>query len=276
MAAVEATDDECWCAGASVLLYEDWTVVGMRQVPPTSSDVGRLSLSDNPIPGGGSGVLAATALVRRVGGFDPTISLLADWDLWIRLAAAAPFVPVEEILLGYVLHPSSMSLDAGKAMEESDVIRDRYARDRAEVGVAHFGGARHWIASNYARAGEPMTAVRMYVKLLWETRRVRHLQAIASVLCGPALRRRLPARLKGNADARSEAIAFASDLRDAVQAAQLAVGFHDATWPKQDSLASVNDGAAGPVATCAAAYGTPLARPETGRGAVARGFGFHP
>jgi hypothetical protein len=51
-------------------------------------------LSDNHTSRGAvPGVLVSTSLARRVGGFDPGLSLLADWDLWIRLALAAPFVP---------------------------------------------------------------------------------------------------------------------------------------------------------------------------------------
>lgn len=45
----------------------------------------------NVIPGGASGVLARTDLVRQVGGFDVALSNLADYDLWIRLGLAAPF-----------------------------------------------------------------------------------------------------------------------------------------------------------------------------------------
>ena len=44
----------------------------------------------NAVPGGCSNVVAGPALVREVGGFNTELSLLADWDLWIRLALAAP------------------------------------------------------------------------------------------------------------------------------------------------------------------------------------------
>ena len=39
--------------------------------------------------GSPSAVLARTELVRAVGGFDEELALLADWDLWLRLAAVA-------------------------------------------------------------------------------------------------------------------------------------------------------------------------------------------
>ena len=47
-------------------------------------------LKNNCVPAGGSGVLVSTDLLREVGGFDLQFSSLADWDLWIRLALAAP------------------------------------------------------------------------------------------------------------------------------------------------------------------------------------------
>src|SRR4051794_21508918 len=37
----------------------------------------------NVIPAGSSNVLARAELLRRVGGFDPALTHLADWDLWI-------------------------------------------------------------------------------------------------------------------------------------------------------------------------------------------------
>ena len=43
--------------------------------------------------GSPSSVMAQADLVRRVGGFDERLQVLADWDLWIRLASEARGVP---------------------------------------------------------------------------------------------------------------------------------------------------------------------------------------
>jgi glycosyltransferase involved in cell wall biosynthesis len=48
-------------------------------------DMPRL-LAANPVPGGCSNVVARTELVRSLGAFDEKLSIIADWDLWIRLA----------------------------------------------------------------------------------------------------------------------------------------------------------------------------------------------
>jgi hypothetical protein len=49
----------------------------------------RLLANTNVIPGGGSGVVADSTLVREAGGFDESLSNAEDWDLWIRLAQRA-------------------------------------------------------------------------------------------------------------------------------------------------------------------------------------------
>ena len=72
----------------------------------------------NAIPAGASNVVVTTDLAREVGGFDPSFGHLADWDLWVRLAAAAPGAACDEPLVGYRLHSQSMRSTAGGAFAE--------------------------------------------------------------------------------------------------------------------------------------------------------------
>jgi glycosyltransferase involved in cell wall biosynthesis len=69
-----------------------------------------------------SSVLARTALVREVGGFDEAASLRAmeDFDLWLRLAERAPFGLVPRVLVKYRVRPGSTSR-AGGALDASTV-----------------------------------------------------------------------------------------------------------------------------------------------------------
>ena len=60
------------------------------------------------VVGGPSGVIADTEAVRLLGGFDERLSVLADWDLWIRLAARGPVVHCPVALVGYVVHEGGM------------------------------------------------------------------------------------------------------------------------------------------------------------------------
>ena len=228
--AVQAAGGECWCAGAAVTLFGGWSVLDREAGPPAASEVVRQVLSDNHIPGGGSGVLVSTALARRVGGFDPGLSLLADWDLWIRLALAAPFVPVDDVLLCYVMHDTSMSLDATRSLQESAILRDRYAEHRIRHGVGHYGGAREWIAGNQERAGNRLPAMRIYGRLALETRRASFARPLVRTLLGPAVCARVPGGLKWQTAPSATALSFVEDLRRALAEAQVATGLDDASW----------------------------------------------
>ena len=77
--------DALWCASGAVLVDDNLTIIG-GQPPPEESDISRILLQRNCIPGGGSGIVVSRSLLRDCGGFDAKFSNLADWDLWIRLA----------------------------------------------------------------------------------------------------------------------------------------------------------------------------------------------
>jgi glycosyltransferase involved in cell wall biosynthesis len=54
-------------------------------------------------------VVCDRSLLAVTGGFDPSLSQCADWDLWVRLAAYTRFAFVAEPLVTYRQHASSMS-----------------------------------------------------------------------------------------------------------------------------------------------------------------------
>ena len=81
-----------------------------EDVPESGADVHRTLLAWNLVPGGCSNVIARRALVQRIRGFDPTFSILADWDLHVRLSAEGPAATVQERLVAYALHDSNMHL----------------------------------------------------------------------------------------------------------------------------------------------------------------------
>ena len=84
--------------GAAIVVDEGQ---GVRQEvsAPRADTIARDILARNVIPGGCSNAIARAELVRAVGGFDESLTMLAHWDLWIRLlqrcrAAACPQVVV--------------------------------------------------------------------------------------------------------------------------------------------------------------------------------------
>ena len=115
LAALHADPAARWCATGSVTVDGDFTITGGKRTPRPST-AARLLRAQNVIPGGGSGVLAARSLLVEVGGFDPRLSLVADRDLWIRLAQRAPLACVDRPLVGYVLHGANLS-SAGRGYE---------------------------------------------------------------------------------------------------------------------------------------------------------------
>ena len=59
---------------------------------------------------GTSTVMARTELLRRMGGFDETLRQAEDWDLWLRMAEAAPVGCVPAVLMDYLMHrPGNLS-----------------------------------------------------------------------------------------------------------------------------------------------------------------------
>ncbi|MFN8020408.1 MAG: glycosyltransferase family A protein [Acidimicrobiales bacterium] len=114
-----------------------WSIVAALEVTPAleplalartydAMDVEWL-LGSNVVPGGCSGVVVERALLDTIGGFDPALSMFADWELWTRCAieAGRPAVLPEPLVL-YVVHPGQMSADQTKSRRELLVIRDRF------------------------------------------------------------------------------------------------------------------------------------------------------
>jgi glycosyltransferase involved in cell wall biosynthesis len=86
--------------------------------PPCDPDVSGPLLTLNVVPGGGSGVLVATALARQVGGFDDALANLADWDFYIRLSLQSPVAAVQAPLVGYHVHAAGMAHDIERSSRE--------------------------------------------------------------------------------------------------------------------------------------------------------------
>ncbi len=159
-----------WAYGAALTIDQDdrMLFVDRPRRPSTDDWVGMV----NPVPGGCSNVLARADLVRAVGGFDERLALLADWDLWIRLATNAAPAVCDEVLLAYRLHPGNMhvrNVEAGEA--ELTYLARKYRQ--ADEGVGRdllVWPALPWQAKAYRRAGRRLRAARLYLRRWWLTR----------------------------------------------------------------------------------------------------------
>src|SRR4051794_27984931 len=148
-------DDDLWAPGKLARQFESlrifreakWSIVGSvvvddslrilrHEEPPNVLNLANRVLQNNCVPAGGSGVLVSTELVREVGGFDPQFSNLADWDLWIRLALAAPATAVRHPMVAYRVSARGMAHSVGRTEEELAVITARYADERARRNIS--------------------------------------------------------------------------------------------------------------------------------------------
>lgn len=147
-----------WVYAGAVKIDSDLRVVGGE--PPAPPEVVHRRLPRwTLIPGGCSGVVVRRELVLEVGGFDPALVNLADWDLWSRLAQAGPPAWVPLPLIGYRIHSGNSSQDTGLVLRELDLLDGRYGA-RVDRGAVHHylawvslrGGRRRQAAGHFMQA----------------------------------------------------------------------------------------------------------------------------
>ena len=134
LASIEADGSALWSCVGSVNIDREARVLWWAD-PLHTRDLSDALLTNNSIPGGGSGVLVATGLARAVGGFDDTMSNLADWDFYLRLAQRSPVAAVHAPLVGYLVHAGSMAHDIRRSMAEYRYMGIKYADLRSAHGV---------------------------------------------------------------------------------------------------------------------------------------------
>jgi glycosyltransferase involved in cell wall biosynthesis len=174
-------DDDLWAPGklveqlrAAAHSQRRWAVAGalgfevdgsIRNVnnPPPGPEVTALLPWRNGIPGGCSNVVVRRDLLRDAGGFDPRLRVLADWELWIRLARHEPPATVSSPLVGYRLHASNMSNDSRGVYAEFCLVEQLSQDLRGGLPIdPHW--FHHWIAYSALRARRRRTAAVGYAR----------------------------------------------------------------------------------------------------------------
>jgi glycosyltransferase involved in cell wall biosynthesis len=132
--------------------------------------------------GSPSAVVARTDLVRAVGGFDERLSVLADWELWLRLAERADGVDVDDLLLGYVVHGEGMHVqDSHVVRAELRLIRRTHPGDPAIGGLDFW----QWLASSQRRVGNRFAAARTHAHMGLRFHRKRDVGRAIGLVLGP-------------------------------------------------------------------------------------------
>lgn len=176
--AIEADGSAGWSCAGSVNIDADATVLWWAE-PPRGRDLSRALLRSNVIPGGGSGVLASTALARAVGGFDESMSNLADWDFYVRLAQESTIAAVHAPMIGYLIHASGMAHNITRSMTEYDYMRVKYAPLRSTLGVdLDEAGWLLYLAGMAYSGGRRLTGARMHLTLALRYGRLRSLRSV--------------------------------------------------------------------------------------------------
>ena len=168
-------------SGALTLDQED--MVRSRTSPPEPGAVRSLLRQANPVPGGCSNVVARAELVRAVGGFDERLALIADWDLWIRLADESQPACCPELHVGYRLHDENMHI---RLADQLDTELDHLAAKHATTlppARAH-PDLLVWHARAYARGGHRFRAARVFARRWRLTQDPHDLRRAAGALVG--------------------------------------------------------------------------------------------
>jgi glycosyltransferase involved in cell wall biosynthesis len=132
--ALERCPEAQWVCSGAVHIDSDCRV-WLAAPPPDDSDISGRILRGSLIPGGGSGVLAATSLTRQVGGFDVALSNLADWDFYIRLSMRSPLAVAPGPLVGYYVHVGGMAHNVRRSERDFKYMEAKYADERRARGV---------------------------------------------------------------------------------------------------------------------------------------------
>ena len=137
----------------------------VRDIP-----IGMLTFDGTEIVDCSSTGLMHRATLLEMGGFDPSLSMSADWDLLLRMVLEQSIVYVDEPLALYRVHDSNMSRHV--PVMERDMVH-AFAKafsnprlpesSRRARGLA-YGRLYRMLAGSYRDAGQLTDAVRTFVK----------------------------------------------------------------------------------------------------------------
>jgi glycosyltransferase involved in cell wall biosynthesis len=176
-------------AGADFAYAATWNVDlddGEAIMRPAASPDGLVTqlLRRNAI-GTPSCLMVSRSLHLSLGGFDTTLSPMADWDLWLRMADAGTGAANPGATVAYATHDENMSLDLPRLIGEFRRLSERYAPLCEREGI-RFGypGFPRWIAGLYRRQGRRRAAAAWYLRSARVPGRRRDAVRAVSVLLG--------------------------------------------------------------------------------------------
>jgi hypothetical protein len=126
---------------------------------------------------------SSTGLVRReelvrMGGFDPALSVSADWDLLFRVLLRGPIAYVDEPLVRYRVHETNMSRDIGSMERDMTyAFAKAYADPRLPAALREskrraYARLYRMLAGSYFVNREHRAAIRAFARSLRHDPRV--------------------------------------------------------------------------------------------------------
>jgi glycosyltransferase involved in cell wall biosynthesis len=133
---------------------------------PEPGELTQLLLRHNAVPAAASNTFVRTELMRRLGGFDPALRLLEDWDLWIRLALSGRGAMSPEPLVGHMVHSGSIQVgDPEKLLPAFEYVAAKHRAAARRHGSAPHGLAfSRYVARYKWRGGEKPAALRILIR----------------------------------------------------------------------------------------------------------------
>ena len=182
--------DKVWGYSTAVVIDRDDRPLSLVSLPPAER-VLEVLLVSNAIPAGASNVIVRRDQFVALEGFDERFSRLADWDLWLRLAAHASPATVDAALVGYRFHGANMSVTgADEAVAEFDALVTKHRALSTRYALEFDRQAfLSWLSKLEARAADDESFRRRVRRLAGRVRR-RGIDAHAAAIDVPWLRER--------------------------------------------------------------------------------------
>lgn len=140
----------------------------------------------------GAGALFRRDAFEKVGGWNPRLRKIPDFEFWLRMSKVGPFVRVPETLAEYRVHADSTAirpLPVERTMEIVNTMRDYWGTSRSpemrySMSRAHFKAARH-----HAMSGRYVATLAQFAQAVrYRPKTLVSLSSWRSIFSGFALR----------------------------------------------------------------------------------------
>jgi glycosyltransferase involved in cell wall biosynthesis len=168
-----------WAYAGSIVIDGRGRPLQLEAVPAPSGLALALGRS-NVVPSPDSNVVARTELVRRVGGFDQSLTNFEDWDFLIRLAGSSCAAACPEVLLARVDHPRRPLPPPRLALRQLELMLTRHRR--LEPGDRR--SALEWLATENVRTCRRLMGAGLYARAAISYRSPGNLVAAFGALYG--------------------------------------------------------------------------------------------